>query len=153
MTQDYIFSEVGHELERREDVRSIYIWEKPTRRAVCWNQWRIKAHSASSTKILLLSFFKCIQAEALIQNALKITPLSVHLHYNFFLCNFKINCSCIAPTASPSIPSCLTLTKIFWSPPNLISTSLAMFSSYTLFVMTKTKSQINFRGKKNEPFD
>lgn len=131
----------------REDVRSICIWAGPTRRAVHWNQSGIKAHSAPSTKILLLSFFKCIQAEALIQCALKITPLSVHLHYNFFLCNSKINCSCTAPIAPPSIPSCLTWTKIFWPPPSLISTSSAMFSSYILFVMTETKRQINFRKR------
>lgn len=149
MTQYYIFSEVGPEVERREDVRSIGIWEGPTRRAVHWNQSRIKAHSTPYTKILLLFFLNCIQAEALIQYAIKITPLSVHLHYNFFLCNSKINCSCIAPIAPPSIPSCLTWTKIFWPPLNLISSSLAMFSSYILFVMTKTKRQINFRKKKN----
>lgn len=129
----------------REDVRKICIWESPIRREVHWKQSGIKAHSAPSRKIVLLSFFKRIQAEALIQCALKITPLSVHLHYNFFLCNSKINCSSTAPIAPPSIPSCLTWTEIFWPPPNLISTSLAMFSSYTLFVMTKTKRQINFR--------
>lgn len=73
----------------------------------------------------------------------------MHLHYNFFPFKSKINCSCTAP---PSIPSCLTWTKIFWPPPNLISTSLAMFSSYILFVMTKTKRRINFREKKKGRF-
>lgn len=81
------------------------------------------------------------------QCAFKITPLSVHLHFNFFFCNSKINCSCTAPIAPPSIPSCLTWTKKFWPPPNLISTPLVMFSTYILLVMTKTKRQINFRKK------
>lgn len=58
-------------------------------------------------------------------------------------------CFSTAPIAPPSSPSCLTWTKIFWPPPNLISTSVGTFCGYSLFVTTKTKRQSNSRKNQN----